>query len=106
MMSMEKLKAKLKNATQVAKGKLASVLTVTGGVGVVATLQTQTAAAAYNLTGELSDIGFILSDAAALMPDILSLCLAVVPILIAFAIVGFITGLFDGILSQIKFGRH
>ena len=44
----------------------------------------------------------IIADVVLLMPKIVDLVIAVVPVLIVLALVGFILGLFDGIIGKIK----
>lgn len=57
------------------------------------------AASAGTLAGNISPI---LADIVDLMPSLLSLVVGVVPILITLALVGFILGIFDGILGKIR----
>lgn len=47
-------------------------------------------------------IGPILDSVVALFPTLLALVLAALPIIIAMALIGFVLGIFDGILSKIK----
>ena len=95
-MNLKEIKAKVQTY-----GRRAAIAVVPA----VATVGSASATG-YTFNGTLSDIAPILADAVALMPDILGLALSVVPIMIAFSLVAFLTGLFDGIISQISFRRH
>jgi len=44
----------------------------------------------------------IIDDVVLILPSIVDLVIAVVPVLIVLALVGFILGLFDGIIGKIK----
>ena len=57
------------------------------------------AASAGTLSGNISPI---LADVVDIMPSLLQLVVGVVPILICIALVGFILGIFDGILGKIR----
>lgn len=49
-----------------------------------------------------STIGPVLDGVILLFPTLLSLVLAAVPIIIAMALIGFVLGIFDGILGKIR----
>ena len=49
-----------------------------------------------------ASIGPVLDSVILLFPTLLSLVIAAIPILIAMGLIGFVLGLFDGILSKIK----
>jgi len=53
--------------------------------------------------GSLADnVTPIIDDVVALFPSILNLVVAVVPVIISLSVIGFILGIFDGIISKIK----
>jgi len=58
-------------------------------------------ASAEELTINWTDIGNVISGVADIMPSIGNVITAVVPILILLAVVGFVLGLFGGILDAI-----
>jgi len=47
-------------------------------------------------------IGPILTSVTDLFPTILDLVLAVIPVIIAMSVIGFVLGIFEGVLSKIK----
>jgi hypothetical protein len=49
-----------------------------------------------------SSIGPVLDGVILLFPTLLALVLAAIPIILAMALIGFVLGIFDGILSKIK----
>jgi hypothetical protein len=49
-----------------------------------------------------SSIGPVLDSVILLFPTLLALVLAAIPIIIAMSLIGFVLGIFDGILSKIK----
>jgi len=49
-----------------------------------------------------SSIGPVLDGVIALFPTLLSLVLGAIPIIIAMSLIGFVLGIFDGILSKLK----
>ena len=49
-----------------------------------------------------STIGPIIDGVVTLMPSILNLIVAVVPVIITLAVVGFVLGIFEMVLSKIK----
>ena len=59
-------------------------------------------ASAAELTINWTDIGNVISGVADIMPSIGNVVTSVVPILILLSVLGFVLGLFDGILSAIK----
>lgn len=52
---------------------------------------------------DLSAVTDIIDDVTLLFPSLVSTVIAIIPILVILAIVGFVIGLFDGILGKIKF---
>ena len=52
--------------------------------------------------GEFDSVTAIVADVTLMFPALVAVVIAVVPILIILAIVGFVTGLFDGILGRIR----
>jgi hypothetical protein len=60
------------------------------------------AADVTNSTVDWNGLGNMISGAAGLFPDITTLIMAVIPILILLIIVGFITGLFDSIIQAVR----
>jgi hypothetical protein len=49
-----------------------------------------------------ASVGPVLDGVILLLPTLLAMVLAALPIIIALAVVGFVLGLFDGILGKIK----
>lgn len=60
-------------------------------------------ASAAEVTGNLSDVGPIINDAAGIMPYVLALVISVAGVIIGMAVIRFVTGLFDSILSGMRF---
>lgn len=84
----------LKRAIKKAKTKLAiAIATMTGMAS---------PAAADSLSINWTEIGNVISGAGSIMPSVGSLIVAVVPILLLLIVVGFVTGLFDGIVGAIQ----
>ena len=71
-------------------------LTITTTVVSALTVGTASAGDIFNGTGP------ILDDVILILPEIVDLVIAVVPVIIVLALVGFILGLFDGIIGKIK----
>jgi hypothetical protein len=63
------------------------------GAGLVSTVS------AGNITDGISPV---ITDVTELLPLMLNLVIAALPIIVALAVIGFLLGLFDGILSKIK----
>jgi len=57
---------------------------------------------AEELSINWTEIGNVISGAGSIMPSVGSLIVAVVPILLLLIVVGFVTGLFDGIIGAIQ----
>jgi hypothetical protein len=55
-----------------------------------------------NTTELNASIGPVLDGVILLFPTLLSLVLAALPIIIAISLVGFVLGIFDGILAKIR----
>jgi len=51
---------------------------------------------------DLSAVTTIIDDVTLLFPGLVAVVIAIIPILVVLAIVGFILGLFDGILGKIR----
>ena len=68
-------------------------LTIGGGIGLAAV------AMAGNITDGISPV---ITDVTELLPLMLALVIAALPIIVALAVIGFLLGLFDGILGKIK----
>lgn len=49
-----------------------------------------------------SSIGPVLDGVIAIFPTLLSLVLGAIPIIVAMSLIGFVLGIFDGILAKIK----
>ena len=69
-------------------------------VGTASATIVQYASAATPTLNE--SIGPILTSVVELFPSLLALVLAALPIIIAISVIGFILGLFDGILGKIR----
>lgn len=52
---------------------------------------------------DLSGVTDIIDDVTLLFPSLVTTVISLIPILVILAIVGFVLGLFDGILGRIKF---
>lgn len=52
---------------------------------------------------DLSGVTAIIDDVTLLFPSLVTTVISLIPILVILAIVGFVLGLFDGILGKIKF---
>ena len=59
-------------------------------------------AAAEEMSVNWTQIGDIIEGAGSIMPSVGSLITAVVPVLLLLIVVGFVTGLFDGIIGAIN----
>ena len=58
--------------------------------------------ASVSAAGEFDSVTEIIADVTLMFPALVAVVIAIVPILIILAIVGFVTGLFDGILGRIR----
>ena len=58
--------------------------------------------AAVSAAGEFDSVTDIIADVTLMFPAIVDVVIAVVPILIILSIIGFVTGLFDGILGRVR----
>jgi hypothetical protein len=57
----------------------------------------------YASAGNITDgISPVITDVTELLPLMLALVIAALPIIVALAVIGFLLGLFDGILGKIK----
>jgi hypothetical protein len=72
--------------------------------GLIAVAVSAPAAAATNesLTINWEEIGNIVEGAGSIMPSIGSLIVAVVPVVLVLIVVGFVTGIFESIISAIR----
>ncbi|WP_319507009.1 hypothetical protein [uncultured Methanolobus sp.] len=59
--------------------------------------------AAAETNSSIADVGPIIQDAATLMPYILALIISIAGVIIGMAVIRFVTGLFDNILSGMRF---
>ena len=76
----------------------------TKAIAAVATAATTVVpASAAEVTGNLSDVGPIINDAAGIMPYVLALVISVAGVIIGMAVIRFVTGLFDSILQGMRF---
>lgn len=55
-----------------------------------------------NIADINASVGPVLDGVILLLPTLLAMVLAALPIIIALAVIGFVLGLFDGILGKIK----
>lgn len=83
---------KVKGIMATAKGK---ALVVVG----TASMYLVQYASAGNITDGISPV---ITDVTELLPLMLALVIAALPIIVALAVIGFLLGLFDGILGKIK----
>lgn len=60
-------------------------------------------ASAYTMNGNITDIIPVIDDCVSLFPSILSLVVSIMPIVIAMAFMGFISGMFTVVLSKLRF---
>lgn len=67
--------------------------------GLVSSLPLAAAAMAGNITDGVSPV---ITDVTELLPILLALVIAALPIIVALSVIGFLLGMFDGILSKIK----
>ena len=58
--------------------------------------------ASVSAAGEFDSVTEIIADVTLMFPALVAIIIAIVPILLILAIVGFLTGLFDGILGRIR----
>jgi hypothetical protein len=72
-------------------------LRIVSGIGLVGSALVGTVSAI-----DLSGVTDIIDDVTLLFPGLVAVVIAVIPILVILAIVGFILGLFDGILGKIR----
>jgi len=72
-------------------------LRIVSGIGLVGSALVGTASAI-----DLGSVTGIIDDVTLLFPGLVAVVIAVIPILVILAIVGFILGLFDGILGKIR----
>ena len=73
--------------------KVKAIGLLAGAIGLVSTVRA---------AGEFDSVTAIVADVTLMFPALVAVVIAVVPILIIVAIVGFVTGLFDGILGRVK----
>ena len=73
--------------------KVKAIGLLAGAIGLVSTVRA---------AGEFDSVTEIVADVTLMFPSLVNVVIAVVPILIIIAIVGFVTGLFDGILGRIR----
>jgi len=83
---------KVKDFVATTKGK---ILVVAGTVSMTMVQY----ASAGNITDGISPV---ITDVTELLPLMLALVIAALPIIVALAVIGFLLGLFDGILGKIK----
>ena len=83
---------KVKDFVATTKGKILVV------AGIVSMTMVQYASAG-NITDGISPV---ITDVTELLPLMLALVIAALPIIVALAVIGFLLGLFDGILGKIK----
>lgn len=72
-------------------------------LGASASLVSIASVSAYTMTGEISDIIPVIDDCVSLFPSILGIVVGIMPIVIAVAFMGFITGMFTVVLSKLRF---
>ena len=73
--------------------KVRAIGLLAGAIGMVSTVRA---------AGEFDTITAVIADVTLMFPALVAVVIAIVPILIIVAIVGFVTGLFDGILGRIR----
>jgi hypothetical protein len=72
-------------------------------VAVAGTVAMTVGSASAEANGSIADVGPIIQDAATLMPYILALIISIAGVIIGMAVIRFVTGLFDNILSGMRF---